>query len=304
MKQKNIQERSKISLDISIIIVSWNVRALLEKTLASIYQETKNITFEVFVVDNSSQDRSAAMVKEKFPQVHLITNKENLGFAKANNQALKYAQGHYYVLLNPDTEIRDEALQKMVAWLDAHKKVGIAGPQLINPDGSIQSSTRGFPIFSSLAITLLKLHHFFQPKSIRKYYQVDFDHKSERSVDQVMGAALFIRKEAVEKIGLLDEKFWIWFEEADWCKRAKNAGWHITFTPLAHIMHVKGESFQQKLSTQKQRWFTASMLHYASKHLPRYHYYLLYPLTKISIGLAWLVQMFEYMKPIKRNKKL
>jgi len=290
--------------DLSIAIVSWNVQELLRQTLESVYRETKGITFEIFVVDNASRDGSAEMVQRLFPRAWLFANTDNLGFAKANNRALREARGRYIVLLNPDTEIRDNALQKMVSWMDAHPRAGIAGPQLLNPDGSIQPSTRNFPTFSALGLTLLKLHHLWRPKIIKDYYQLDFDHAHEQEVDQVMGAALFIRRAVIEVIGLLDEGFWIWFEEADWCKRARNAGFEIWFTPAARIMHIKGESFKQQLSVTKQHWFNASLLRYAKKYLSPYTYPLLFMLAKLTVLLAGVVQLAEYVQPLHRKKEL
>ncbi|MFH1456799.1 MAG: glycosyltransferase family 2 protein, partial [Patescibacteria group bacterium] len=146
-------------MDISIIIVNWKVKDLLEKCLRSIFEQTKNISFEVFVVDNNSGDGSVEMVREKFPQVALAASAENLGFAKGNNLAIKKSRGRYVLLLNPDTEILDNALEKMVRFMDAHPECGIGGCKLLNADLSLQPSVRAFPDFASQIFILLKIHH-------------------------------------------------------------------------------------------------------------------------------------------------
>ncbi len=246
-------------MDLSIIIVSWNVRALLEKCLFSVFKNQSD--FEVLVVDNASTDASAEMVKEKFPQVKLIANQENRGFAAANNQAIKQASGDFILLLNPDTEILDNALEKMVEFMKAHPDAGIAGCQILNPDKTIQPSVRRLPdLFSSLLI-LFKLSHLkiFRPK----YLALDFDYHKTQSVEQVMGAFFLIRKEVIKKIGLLDEKYYLWFEEVDFCRRLlKKTDYKIYYTPETQIIHYGGQSFKQMLIPKKQWLFYKSMIRY------------------------------------------
>lgn len=287
-------------MDLSIIIVSWNVKNLLKKCLESIYRETKNIKYEVFVVDNASKDETVEMVQNEFPQVHLIANQNNLGFAKANNQAIQQAKGDFILLLNPDTEIIENALDKMVSFMKSHPEAGVAGCQILNPDRTIQPSVRRFPTLASHIIILLKLHNFFsRAKSIRNYYIMDFSYQAMKEVDQVMGACLMTKREVIDKVGLLDDKFFIWYEEVDFCQRVKKAGWKVLFSPEAKIIHEKGKSFDQYLPVEKQAMLNKSILYYFHKHRPFGEYFILILFYPVSLFLAFLVQLFK----VKKTKK-
>ncbi len=281
-------------MDLSIITVNWKVKDLLEKCLRSVYEQTKDISFEVFVVDNDSGDGSVEMVREKFPQVSLTASNDNLGFAKGNNVAAKDAKGRYILLLNPDTEILDNAIGKMVKFMDNHPGCGIAGCKLLNPDLTLQPSVRHFPTFLSQALILLKLHHLFPHSApMRHYLAEDFDYTKTQPADQVMGAFFMIRKKVIEKIGLLDEKFWIWFEEVDYCKRTKEAGFKILYTPEAKIIHYYGQSFKQVYNVKKQKDFNKSLTYYFKKHQPLWQRILIGILKPISIALAWGVYLIK-----------
>lgn len=288
--------------DLSIIIVNWKVANLVSELLHSIAKETKGITYEIFVVDNDSGDGIEDVVKgccDAYPDadVKFIQNEENLGFAKANNIAISQASGRYVVLLNPDTRLRDNALRRMVEWMDTKGDIGVAGPKLLNADGSVQPSVRRFPTMIDQAMILLKLHHLWRRmKPLRKYFADDFDYDKETDVDQVMGAAFFVRKEVFEKIGLLDEQFFIWFEEVDFCKRAKEAGYRVVYTPVAEVVHHGGTSFAKAMTVDKQRYFNDSMEKYFRKHRgAMMGLLLLIPLT-IGLGLAIMISLWRKSK--------
>jgi len=291
-------QKNEISngVNLSIIIVNWNTRNLLEKCLISIYEKPQNFDFEVFVVDNASSDKSVEMVKTGFPQVKLIANKENTGFAKANNQAIKQAQGEFVLLLNPDTEILNDSLEKTVSFMRSHAEVGIAGCRILNSDHSVQPSVRKFPDLWSQIIILLKLHRLF-PKLISHYLISDFDYSKTQEVEQVMGAFFMIRKEIFKKIGLLDENFYIWFEEVDFCKRVKDHGEKNYYLSDAEIIHHQGQSFKQILSLQKQKAFNRSLKLYFKKHRPTAEYSIISIFSIFSLPLAYLVQILK-----KKNK--
>ena len=291
-------------MDLSIIIVNWKVKDLLEKCLRSIFLQTKNINFEVFVVDNNSGDGSVEMVREKFPQVDLTASAENLGFAKGNNLAIKKSRGRYVLFLNPDTEILDNALDKMVRFMDAHPECGIAGCKLLNQDLSLQPSIRAFPDLASQIFILLKIHNFLpHSKAMYKYLAGVFDYEKMQEVDQVMGAFMIIRREVIEKIGLLDENFWLWFEEVDFCKRAKEAGWKILYTPEAKIIHLYGQSFKQALSVPKQKVLNRSLAYYFKKHGTKGEWLVIQVFRPLSLFLAWLVQIFKFKPRMPIVKK-
>lgn len=231
---------------LSVIIVSWNTQALLRRCLETLLEEIGNLDYEVFVVDNASCDGSAKMVAIDFPWVRLIANECNLGFAKANNQALRLASGDNVLLLNPDTEIKPNAIYRLSEFLDNHSAAGVAAPQLLNSDGSIQRSCRQFPTFLGMFYELVGLSKLFpNVAEFGKYKMLDWNHDDERQVDQPEGACLLLRRDVIDKVGELDEGYFMLFEEVDWCYRIKQAGWEIWFVPSAKVVHHYGQSIKQ-----------------------------------------------------------
>ena len=254
-------------MKLSIIIVSWNVRELLEKCLTSIYQNSATIDLEVFVVDNNSQDETVKMVKRQFPQVNLLAETKNLGFAKANNLALKQAKGEYVLLLNPDTEIFSNTLDQALSFMASHPDCGLLGCQMLYADKTLQPSIRRFPSFWPILIMLLKLPKLFPHlRSLDNYLATDFDYRQEQAVDQVMGAFMLMPKKIIELIGLLDEAFFIWFEEVDFCRRVWSEGYKVYYSPSVTIIHHGGQSFSQQKTVTKQRRFFKSALIYFKKY--------------------------------------
>lgn len=281
-------------MDLSIIIVSWNVKAFLKKCLVSVFKEAGDLSIEVYVVDNASSDGSAEMVEKDFPNVQLIANKKNHGFAKANNQAIKECSGRYVLLLNPDTEILDNALPKMVKFMEDNKKIGVAGCKLLNPNGTLQSSVRMFPDLLSSTLVNLKLHHL-KPflHFLAKHLGSNFNYGKNQEVNQVMGAFFMIRREVVKKIGVLDEGYYIWFEEVDYCARVlEKTDYLIYYTPDAKIIHYGGESFGQVLSLKKQWYYNKSQLRYYFRYKAKWQAVILIILYPFSLFLALLVQIF------------
>jgi hypothetical protein len=257
--------------DLSIVTVNWKVADLVGELLGSIHANKEDLALEVYVVDNDSGDHIEDVVakfraRSDVP-VTLIRNPRNLGFAKANNLAIRRCSGKVIALLNPDTRVTKGALKRMLAWMAARPDVGIAGPKLLNDDGSLQESVRRFPRLLDQALILLKLHHLWpSAPPFASYLAKDFDYAKEQDVDQLMGAALFVRRKVFEGVGLLDERFFIWFEEVDFCKRAKAAGWGVVYVPSVQVIHRGGASFAKAMTLKKQRYFTASMAKYFRKH--------------------------------------
>lgn len=275
-------------IEISVIIVNWNVRKLLLDCVESVLQQ-KNVRFEIIVIDNASRDGSAEALKERFPQVQLIENKNNRGFARANNQGIRLASGRHILLLNPDTVVQPDTLQKTVAFLDAHSDVGIIGCKILNRDGSRQRSIRRNPSLLSQTLILLKMQAFFPNwRPLRKYFATDFSYAREENVEQVMGAFLAFRALLTKSVGLLDEGYFLWFEEVDFCTRAQRAGFRIVFVPSMTITHLGGESFAQLLTIEQQLIFNRSLLRYAKKHFNPLAWFLLVLLTPVSLALALL----------------
>lgn len=253
--------------NLSISIVSWKVKDLLAECLSSIYNNQWKYSFEVFVVDNNSQDGTTEMVKQKFPSVKLTENKDNVGFTIANNQAIRQSQGRYLLLLNPDTVLTPHSLDRMIEFMDSHPEAGAIGPKLLNPDGTLQRSCLGFPTLGALVMRNLFIEYIF-PKNpyTRKYLLIDWDHLDEREVDQPMGAALLVRKEAIRQVGLMDENIILFFDEVDWCCRIKKAGWKIYFYPDAEITHWIGQSIKKWKFFRLSRIWNKSRDYYFKKH--------------------------------------
>ncbi len=240
---------------LSIIIVSWNTRDLLDACLASVERELTS-SFggldhgQVFVVDNASADGSAQMVAEKYTWVKLIANADNKGFAAANNQAFALSGGDFVLMLNPDTEVKSGALKTLIDFFASHPQAAVVAPQLLNSDGSVQRSCRQFPTFVGMLYELIGLSRLFpasSPRGIkfREYKMLDWNHDDERQVDQPEGACLMIKRAVLEQVGTLDEGFFMLFEEVDWCYRVKKAGFEIWFTPRAQVVHHYGQSIKQ-----------------------------------------------------------
>jgi len=225
-------------MDLSIIIVSWNTRDLLLACLRSVYATIDNLKFEVFVVDNGSSDGSVESVRQAFPAVHLIENRENRGFAGANNQGIQVSVGRYVLLLNSDAELLPNAATSLVRFLDNHPATGIAGGMLLNPDGSFQSSYADFPGLLAETLLLTGLWRWLRPPSYPCYPEEQS--REAREVDWVVGAFLLARREAIDQIGPLDEDYFMYSEEVDWCYRMKRGGWAIAYRPEARVLHAAG----------------------------------------------------------------
>lgn len=254
-------------MDLSIIIVSWNTQDLLKKCLDSIYRYQAGLSLEILVVDNNSIDGTVAMIKDEYLQVKLIANNKNLGFARANNQAIKLATGEYILLLNPDTEILPNSLETTVKFMADHPHCGALGARLLNHDQTLQPSVRNFPTFWPIFLMLIKAPKIFKHlKPIEHYLKTDFNYNKLQPVDQIMGAFMLIPKKVFSDIGLLDERFFIWFEEVDLCQRIKKSGQQVIYNPAVAVIHHGGSSFRQTAVVKKQWLFFISALKYFLKY--------------------------------------
>jgi N-acetylglucosaminyl-diphospho-decaprenol L-rhamnosyltransferase len=225
-------------VNLSIVIVSVDHAHFLRPCLAALRRGLTGIEAEVFVVDNQCEDDSAAVTRELLPEATLVLAPARTGFSRANNLALRQATGRYLLLLNPDTEVRPGALATLVAYLDAHPAVGAAGPQLLNPDGSLQHSCRAFPSLRSVFFRWLPFGpQALKDRALRRYLALDCDHASAQPVDWVMGACLCVRRSAAEEVGWLDEGFQLYYEDIDWCYRMWRAGWEVHYVPEAQVVH-------------------------------------------------------------------
>lgn len=291
---------SRCMKDLKIVIVSWNVRELLGRCLASLPDACRGLDYEVIVVDNASSDRtreefeSGAKGREQRaeddarPTITFIFNKDNRGFAKACNQGIAKLDARYILLLNPDAACPEGSLTRFIHEADKHPKAGIFGPELLNEDGTHQQSVRAFPGVWDQAGIMLKLHHVF-PGLFRRYFGNTLDAKKEADVDQVMGACFLIRRELIEQIGGLDERYFIWFEEVDYCKQAAEHGWDVRYIPSVQVTHCGGTSFAQVFSLKKQKYFNNSLVKYFRKWHPGWRAAIIWTLQPVSLFLAWMV---------------
>lgn len=253
--------------DVSIIIVNWNTRDLLAGCLRSVYDTVRDLSFEVLVVDNASSDGSAQMVRERFPLVRLIENVENVGFAAANNLAMAQAQGRYILLLNSDASLPSGALDRLIAFADARPRAGVVGVQLVNADGSFQAAWNRFPTPLTM---LLEPWGIVQWVTRNPYYPSCPPGQAAhvQQCDWVGGACLLARAEAVAQVGLLDERFFMYSEEMDWCRRMRFAGWEIWYTPDVRVVHLGGGSAARFSYAQLSRLYRSKAV-YAEKHFGR-----------------------------------
>lgn len=256
--------------DVSIIIVSWNVRDMLARSLRCIFQTVRRASYEVLVVDNASADGSAAMVRDAFPQVTLIANGSNLGFGQANNQAAALARGRYLLLLNPDAFAHEGAIDELVAFMDAHPEAGASGCRLYYEDGSLQSSVTSFPTVLTELWTTLGLDRAFPAHPVFGSYVLAHERLGHvQEVDSLMGAFLMLRASAVARVGLFDERFFMYSEEVDLCYRLRRAGWRNYFVPQAEATHVWGGSAWQIQGESFLRIYRSRFLFFRKHYGPR-----------------------------------
>jgi N-acetylglucosaminyl-diphospho-decaprenol L-rhamnosyltransferase len=268
--------------DLSIIIVNWNVKELLRDCLTSIQQNQETIRLEVIVVDSASRDGSPDMVESDFPWVKLIKSNQNLGYPRGNNVGIKASSGRNVLILNPDTVVLDDALGILVNYLELHIDVGAVGPQLLNNDGSVQSSKRRFPSLITGLFESTWLESLAPKYVLEKYYAQDLPDDQENDVDWVTGACLIVPRHVIDHVGLFDEGYFMYSEELDWCRRINDAGWRIVYLPQAKVVHHVGKSSEQAV-TERHINFQQAKLRYFRKHHGR-----------ISAGIMRAVLLANY----------
>jgi GT2 family glycosyltransferase len=227
---------------VSIVIVNWNTVDMLCECLSSVEKNLGNLEAEILLVDNASTDGSVERVKRDFPSVILISNTQNVGFAAANNQAMKIAKGRYFLLLNSDTVVLGDVLQKSVAYLESRPEVGAMGCRVLNTDRSMQPTCGRYPSIINLLLQASGLSKLPWPAFFDRYQMRRWDRNSERDVEVISGCYLLVRQEVVHAVGMFDEDFFFFGEETDWCQRMLKAGWKLRFAPVGQIIHHGGGS--------------------------------------------------------------
>lgn len=254
------------STELSVVIVAWNAKHYLELCLDSLVKAPPRRGMEVLVVDNASADDTVEMVEARFPWVKLIKSKENLGFAKGNNVAIRQCQGRYIALVNPDVIVFPGCLDALADFLDQNPKVGDVGPRVLNPDMTQQSTCRRFPTLWNNFCSATRLENIFRGNSFfAGEHMFYFPHDRTLAVDVIVGCFSMIRREAFDEVGLLDEGLFMYGDDVDWCRRARNAGWQVVFYPGARAIHDRGKTtapFPEHFAVAQQR----SILRYWKKH--------------------------------------
>ena len=270
---------------LSVVFLSYNTRSLTRQALSSVLAATEGLEVEIFVVDNASADGSAEMVAEEFPQVKLICNEANVGFAAGNNVALRQVAGEYALLINTDTIVRRDALRTMVEFMDAHPEAGACGCKILDPDGTLQlDSRRGFPTPLAAFCKMSGLSRLFPKHPLIAHYHMTYlDPEQTAEVEVLSGSCMMVRKAAMDEVGLLDEDYFMYGEDIDWCYRFHRAGWKIYYVPTTEIIHFRGESGRGvplRILYRKSR----AMSIFVNKHMVRRFRF--FPLWLLQVGIA------------------
>jgi len=267
--------------NVSIIIVSWNTRSHLYNCLTSVYKQISSVNFEVIVIDNGSGDGSQEMVENQYPQVTLIKNATNRGFAAANNQGIAVAQGRYVLLLNSDTVVLHNSIDRVVSFADTHPDAAVVGCRVLNPDGTLQPTCFMFPSVLNMLLSSTYLYKIFPGSRFFGRERMSWWLRDDvREVDVVTGCFMLVRRDAIEQVGRLDEQFFMYAEEADWCYRFKQRGWKVLFTPDAEIIHYGGQSTKQT-AVEMMLQVRGSILQFMRKHRTVWEY-------KVACFFIWL----------------
>lgn len=266
-------------LDLSVLILSWNTAALLADCVGTVNDGARGLAYEVIVIDNASTDGSAEMIAAEYPDVKLIRNRENVGYTRGNNQGLAVSSGRYVLLLNSDTLVKPQALTQLVEFMERNSTVGAVSPRLLLPNGEPQA----FAFGGDPSIGYLIKRGVYRLLLQRPLH--DWHTTQIQTVDWVSGACLLVRREVIDQVGGLDEHIFMYFEDADWCRRIRLAGWQVMFNPHIAIVHLGGQSLKQNPAAR--RGYYHSLAYYYRKHFD--------PVSRLILQLAlwpyrWLVR--------------
>ena len=279
-------------MDLSIIIVNYNTKKLLGNCIASILKDKSKLSSEIIVIDNCSTDGSADFVAQNFPQVNLLLSEQNRGYSYACNLGLRQSKGDFICLLNADTEVETGALEKMMGFFQSHPGAGAVGPKVLNEDGTLQSSCRNFPSLFRTFCENIFLWESIRPNRILGTFLLRYwMHDKVREVDYVVGCCIMVKREVLDDTGFLDETFFMYSEEVDWCFRIRKAGWKIYFLPDAKIIHHKGKS----TDPEEPRMFIElhkSAIRFVRKHYPKWKnpiFKLIWQIGLLQRTVIWLL---------------
>jgi len=285
-------------MDLSIVIVSWNVKEKLRENLKALFQSEGDFNFEIIVVDNASEDGTEKMMEEEFYKVEFVENFYNAGFARGCNLGINMAGGDFILLLNPDMRVKPDTLKNMLDWMRANPQAAVAGCHLVDESGHTIRHVRRFPtLWDQLAI-ILKLPHLF-PSILNKYLRIDFDYNKPAKVDSIRGGFFMVNMKNKNRPHFwLDERYFLWFEEVDYCKKVQKENGEIWYTPAAECLDYIGQSFSQVPTIKKQFYFRDSMLKYFKKWHPIWQMWILKMIWPIGLLLTLVLgKMKKNHKP-------
>ena len=290
-------------MDVSVIIVNWNTKELLRDCLSSVYEHAGDIDYEIIVIDNASIDGSAEMVKNNFQQVILMENSYNRGFATANNQGMAVAKGRYMLLLNSDTVVLDNAIANIVNFADENPQIAVTGCRVLNPDRTLQRTCFMFPSVLNMLLSSTYLYKLFPKNRFFGREQMTWWNRNDvRQVDVVTGCFMLVRREAIDQVGMMDEQFFMYGEETDWCYRFREKGWKVMFAPVGQIIHFGGQSTAQKPVAMIVQ-LRLSILKFMKKHYSRSAYLIARFLVALFFAIrlpVWLAKAL--IRPAARNE--
>jgi len=253
-------------MDLSIIIITYNSRLPIERCLASLEAHEPACTYETIVIDNASVDGTAGEVARRFPRVRVVANGENFGYSRAVNQGIRLSSGRAILIINPDIIVQDGSVDRLMEFMDAHADAGVVGSKLVYQDGRIQPSCRSFYTVSALLYRRTFLGKLFpRAKPLREHLMLDYDHETPRAVDWLIGACMLVRREALAKVGAMDERFFLYFEDIDWCYRMKHHGWSVYYVPASVMVHTYERSSARSILRKPFLFHMLSLLRYYEK---------------------------------------
>lgn len=289
-------------MHLSVITVTWNSAELIFDQIISVRSGCEKNNYEHLVVDNASTDQTADIIKNNFPEVKLIRNLNNTGFAAANNQAAALASGDFFLFLNPDMRVVPGSLDKIVEWLKQHPEIGLAGCRLVDAEENfnVEAQPRRFPgVIDQLAI-ILKISRVF-PRILNHYLIKDFNNHKEQEVDTIRGSFMLMRREVYEKLGrVFDPHYFIWYEDVDLCREVWKMGLKVVYTPIISCVDYVGQSFKKRSTIWRQKNFTRSMLIYFKKWEPWYKWFWIALARPIGIWIAWTGNLIIKVKNQKQ----
>lgn len=290
-----------MNLDLTIIIITYNTEYLVLNSIRNVYNNTKNISFEIVCVDNKSNDNTVKLIKKEFTQVRLIENIGNKGYAFANNQGIKIGKGRYIAFYNPDTELVGNVFGKMVGYMETHPNISAIGPQLLNNDNTVQVNARnGYINLWNEFIVYSGLYSFFPNfRFFNKYRKGIYEVTKIQTVDQITTACLVVRSNIIENIGGMDENFFLYGDDVDFCKRIIDSGYKILFYPKVKVYHFKGQS-SKKNRSQVNIWILDSHYYFIKKHSGAWQARSFRIMIWI-LGLIWLIIWISFRFIIKKD---